>query len=80
MTRSEAASEVFNVSSQRDTTDPCPSASRDDWPAFAVECVIETDDGADRCTLHPRDASAEELPNTWITAAEGSFVSVTRIR
>lgn len=68
------------MSSQRDATDPCPPASRDDWPEFAVECVVETDGGVDRCTLHPRDASAEELLDTRITAAEGSFVSVARIR
>ena len=68
------------MSSPRDTTEPCPSASRDDWPEFAIECVVATDDGSDRCTLHPRDASAEELFDAWITAAEGSFVSVTRIR
>ena len=68
------------MSSPRDATEPRPSASRYDWPVFAIEYVIESDGGSDRCTLHPRDASAEALLDAWITAAEGSFVSVTRTR
>ena len=68
------------MSSPRDATEPCPSASRDDWPEFDIECIVETGDGPDRCTLYPPDASAEELLDARITAAEGSFVSVTRIR
>lgn len=81
MARSAAASEVFNdMSSPRDTSDPRRSTLGGDWPRFEIECVIESGDGSDRCTLHPRDALSEELVGTWITAAEGSFVSVTAIR
>ena len=68
------------MNSPHDATEPRPSASRDDWPVFAIECVIESDDGSDRCTLYPRDASAEAFLDAWITAVEGSFVSVTRTR
>ncbi len=68
------------MSPPRDAPERSQSAPSDDWPQFAIECVIESDDGSDRCTLHPRDASSEELADTWITAAEGSYISVTRIR
>ena len=68
------------MSSPHDASEPRRSTPSDDWPQFAIECVIESGDDSDCCTLHPRDASSEELLDTWITAAEGSFVSVTRTR
>ena len=69
------------MSSPHDATEPRRTARQDGWPQFAIECVIERDqDGVDQCTVHPRDASSEELLDTWISAEEGSFVGIAETR
>lgn len=52
----------------------------DDVPQeLAAEIVIYGDKPAE-CTIHPPDARGVELLTAWITAEEGSFVSVEDIR
>ncbi|QCC48828.1 DUF7511 domain-containing protein [Halobellus limi] len=38
--------------------------------------VEEYDDGPDECTIYPANATAAELPTTWLSAEEGAFVSL----
>ena len=42
--------------------------------------VEEYDDGTDECTIYPANATATELPTTWVSAEEGSFVSLEEMR
>ncbi|MFD1685450.1 DUF7511 domain-containing protein [Halobellus litoreus] len=42
--------------------------------------VEEYDDDPDECTIYPANATATELPTTWVTAEEGSFVSLDEMR
>jgi hypothetical protein len=42
--------------------------------------VEEYDRDPDECTIYPANATATELPTTWITAEEGSFVSLDEMR
>ncbi|MFC4358193.1 hypothetical protein ACFO0N_09560 [Halobium salinum] len=51
------------------------------WPVFDVEFVLEsTDLGDDQCTFYPRNADEEQMLTTWITAAEGDFVTLDDAR
>jgi hypothetical protein len=45
-----------------------------------VARIERYDDAADECTIYPAEATAEELPTTWITAKSGSFVSLESMR
>lgn len=38
--------------------------------------LVERDDGRTECTVFPRDCDDEEIVTRWITAHEGSFVSL----
>jgi hypothetical protein len=42
--------------------------------------VTERDDAPDECTLWPHNASGSALLTEWITAEEGSFVSLEEMR
>mgnify|MGYP000574834820 CR=1 FL=1 len=44
-------------------------------PALAAEVVV-SQDGPAECTLFPADATGLARLTTWITAEEGSFVSL----
>lgn len=51
------------------------------WPVFDIEFLIEGDDeGGDQCTLYPRRADDEQMATAWVTASEGSFVSLAETR
>lgn len=51
------------------------------WPVFEVEYVIEpSEHGYDQCTLYPRSATDDDMMGTWVTADEGSYVSLAEIR
>ncbi|RLM56502.1 hypothetical protein DVK02_08325 [Halobellus sp. Atlit-31R] len=42
---------------------------------------VETyEDSPDQCTIFPRDAGADELPTTWLSAEAGSFVALDEMR
>jgi len=42
--------------------------------------VTEHEDGPDECTIWPHNASGSALLTEWITAEEGSFVSLGEMR
>jgi hypothetical protein len=42
--------------------------------------VVAYDDEPDECTIYPTDASDDELVTTWISAKEGSYVSLEEAR
>ena len=42
--------------------------------------VEEYDDDPDECTVYPANATATELPTTWVSAEAGSFVSLEEMR
>lgn len=44
-----------------------------------VADVTDTPNGP-QCTLYPEDADADELITTWITAEEGSYVPLEKVR
>ncbi|WP_129114412.1 DUF7511 domain-containing protein [Halegenticoccus tardaugens] len=73
MSAPDNTSEVEATGAYRDALDR--------WPVFDVEFVLESDDhGRDQCTLYPREASEEEILTSWISADEGSFVSLVDVR
>lgn len=41
-----------------------------------VATVVQYEKVPDECTIHPLDATDEELMTSWITALEGSFVAL----
>ena len=45
-----------------------------------VATVVEYDNVPDECTIHPLNASDEDLMTRWITALEGDFVSLEAAR
>jgi hypothetical protein len=45
-----------------------------------VAVVAETADGTEECTLFPADADQAELPTTWLSAEQGSFVTLSEMR
>ncbi|MFC6990152.1 hypothetical protein ACFQJD_18255 [Haloplanus sp. GCM10025708] len=52
-----------------------------EWPTFDVRYAVEVeDDEPDRCTMYPADAADEDQMTTWITAEQGSYVSVVSRR
>lgn len=42
--------------------------------------VTERDDAPDECTIWPHNASGSALLTEWVTAEEGSFVSLEEMR
>ena len=42
--------------------------------------IVRYDDKPDECTLHPAEPTPREYTTRWITAEEGSYVSVTSWR
>lgn len=46
---------------------------------FDVCAVIERHDVDVECTLYPSDATGVDLMSRWITAGEGSFVSLAEM-
>ncbi|SEO69728.1 hypothetical protein SAMN05216388_101728 [Halorientalis persicus] len=58
---------------------PIPADDASDAVPIAAEIVVSRDQPAE-CTLYPADASGIELMTSWITAHEGSFVSLERMR
>lgn len=42
--------------------------------------IVSCDDGPDQCTLHPVEPDDGRETTAWITANEGSFVSVVTWR
>lgn len=53
--------------------EPRPSTGSDDG---LVAIVIQSDEEPDECTIYPLEATDEELVTCWLTAHEGSFVSL----
>ncbi len=73
MSAPDNTSEVETTGAYRDALDR--------WPVFDIEFIVESDDnGHDQCTLYPREASEEEILASWITAQEGSYVSLADVR
>ncbi|RXK46612.1 DUF7511 domain-containing protein [Halorientalis pallida] len=60
---------------------PLPTPADDAEPSvpIAAEIVVSRGQPAE-CTLYPADASGIELMSTWVTAREGSFVSLDTVR
>lgn len=54
-------------------------AAGDDPPILAAEVVVSRGRPAE-CTIYPFDAPDFELVTQWITAGEGSFVSLDEMR
>ncbi|KAB1198102.1 MULTISPECIES: hypothetical protein [Haloferax] len=57
------------------TTEPGSSVSPADDVEY-VAIVAPYDDAPDECTIFPAGLSEEELLTTWVSAAEGSYVSL----
>ncbi|KTG30423.1 DUF7511 domain-containing protein [Haloferax profundi] len=61
------------------TTTTTESQGRHDAPADDLEyiaIVAPYDDAPDECTIFPAGLSEDELTTTWISAQEGSYVSL----
>ncbi|WP_459192271.1 DUF7511 domain-containing protein [Halosimplex sp. J119] len=56
-----------------------PAVDADDAPTLTAE-IIDPSDGPAECTIFPLDGSDTELVTQWITAREGSFVSLAERR
>lgn len=72
-----AMSSDLSVDDDEHATRALPSPSGD---GEFVATVVEYDQVPDECTIHPLDATDEELMTCWITALEGSFVSLPAVR
>ncbi|MFC5366413.1 DUF7511 domain-containing protein [Salinirubrum litoreum] len=57
-----------------------PRALLDADAEGVVAVVTETGDGGEECTLFPADAAEAELPTTWLSADEDSFVALSEMR
>jgi Trk K+ transport system NAD-binding subunit len=57
-----------------------PTALLDADAEGVVAVVAETGDGDEECTLFPADADERDLPTTWLSAEEGSFVALSEMR
>lgn len=42
--------------------------------------VVTGNDGREECTIHPTDATPEELLTMWVSASGDSFVDVDEMR
>lgn len=52
----------------------------DPLPIELVASVVTRTDGPRECTLYPSVVSDDAITTTWISAIEGSFVSLERAR
>ncbi|ELZ85720.1 hypothetical protein C453_07893 [Haloferax elongans ATCC BAA-1513] len=57
-----------------------PGADRDPEATPRLTARIVVDDGEPECTIHPADATSEELLTTWITAVGDSFVELAAMQ
>jgi hypothetical protein len=75
---------MSELPARRDPDDSLPAADATDGapepPEAYAAVVVPSDDEPDECTVFPVEASDEELVTTWISAAEGSFVSLDEMR
>lgn len=55
------------------------SPPEEEPPAHFADIVV-SDDGPAECTIYPEDVSGFEVRTTWISAKEGSFVSLDDAR
>lgn len=62
------------------TDDTVRAAPADQPPIELLAAIVHPDDGPRECTIYPSDVSAEAITTTWLTAEEGSFVSLGRAR
>ncbi|QIB76005.1 transcriptional regulator [Halogeometricum borinquense] len=58
---------------------PTETNAEDSSPVLAAE-IVESQDRPAECTIFPPNVSEFELLSTWITAKEGSFVSLRDMR
>jgi hypothetical protein len=65
---------------ETDAEGTVPSALLDADAEGVVAVVAETADGDEECTLFPADADEAELPTTWLSAEQGSFVALSEMR
>lgn len=42
--------------------------------------IVRYEDGPDECTIHPKRVNDNRRTTAWITALEGSFVSLSTCR
>lgn len=49
------------------------------WPRLVAR-LVTAPDGTRECTIHPEDATPEELLTVWITATGDSFVALDEMR
>ncbi|AFK18839.1 hypothetical protein E6P09_08640 [Haloferax mediterranei ATCC 33500] len=42
--------------------------------------IVTRDDGREECTIHPEDATPDELLTTWVTALDDTFVDLDSMR
>lgn len=54
--------------------------STDEDAARLEHVTVENEDAPDACTMYPRECSEAEMATHWITALEGSFVSLEEMR
>ena len=53
----------------------------DDWPTFELDFAVElADDGREKCTVFPRNATDTDILTTWITADEEAFFELEEVR
>jgi hypothetical protein len=53
---------------------PAPLVEQD-FESFEAT-VVSYDDAPDECTIYPTDITGDRRTTTWITAKEGSFLSL----
>jgi hypothetical protein len=57
------------------------TASELDSTTWTYRAVVEAyEDRPDQCTIFPREAAGIDRMSTWITAREGSYVSIEKMR
>lgn len=61
-------------------SEPTISTSRDATGTTAFEhAIVESENGSE-CTIYPGGCGPEEIVTRWVTAKDGSFVSVADVR
>jgi hypothetical protein len=64
-----------------DTVDSTVPTALLETDAEGVAAVVtETATGDEECTLFPADADEADLPTTWLSAADESFVALAEMR
>lgn len=59
---------------------PLRDSNGEDEPAGFEHVTVECDGRPTECTIFPRDCDEDEILTHWITATEGSFVSLEEWR